>query len=110
MRKRSLSGLERTLIAKKAAQARWGKGFDSQEGSWSSVRVNQSNLSHPVFLEELLMEGSLDDWRVLYLEVINRPFGATTLALERVLSSTKIYGVTPLWTGILKTAQGGSSL
>lgn len=105
-RSRSLSRLERTLIAKKAAMARWGKYSPARVGIMPSVRLDQSSLSHPVFMEELLMDGSLDDWKKLYCELINHPFGPVALSLEKVLSSTKIYGVTPLWKGILKMTQG----
>lgn len=102
----ALSGLKRTLIAKKAAKTRWSKHSHLIEQIMPSVRFNESTLSNPTFLEELLEEGSLDDWRVLYLEVTNHPFGSTAISLKKVLSSTKIYGITPLWKGILKVAQG----
>lgn len=107
-RSHSISGLKRALIAQKAAKARWAKPSPVTKQLMPSVRFNESTLSNPTFLEELLEEGSLDDWRILYLEVTNHPFGSTAISLKKVLSSTKIYGITPLWKGILKVAQGGA--
>lgn len=106
-RSQSLSGLERSLIARKAAENRWGKRAKTL--LMPSIRLNQSTLSHPVFLEELLTEGSLDDWKILHHEITDHPFGPTAVALKKVLLSTKIYGVNPLWRGILKSVQGGFS-
>lgn len=102
----SISGLKRTLIAQQAAKARWDKHSPITKQLMPSIRFNESALSNPTFLEELLEEGSLDDWRILYREITNRPFGTTATSLKKVLSSTKIYGITPLWKGILKIAQG----
>lgn len=101
---RSLSGFERSRIAKKAAMARWGQ---VSQKIMTSIRFDKPDLTNPAFLEELLAEGSLDDWKILRCEVANRPFGLSAVALKKVMSSTKIYGVTPLWKGILKNAQGG---
>lgn len=103
-RSQFLSGLERSLIARKAAEVRWGKR--SKAPLMRSIRLNQSTLSHPVFLEELLTEGSLDDWKILHHEITDHPFGVSAVALKKVLLSTKIYGVNPLWMGILRSAQG----
>ncbi len=103
-----LSKPERMAIASKAAKARWDKA-PPQQKLMSSVRLNQPQLHNPVFLEELLSEGSLDQWTLLYQMIADFPFGPVTFSLERVLSSTKIYGVTRLWKGILKGVQEGSS-
>ncbi|MBI3541361.1 MAG: hypothetical protein HY073_04410, partial [Deltaproteobacteria bacterium] len=99
-----LSPVERTSIASRAALARW-----SSQGSSSlmkSVRLDQPNLEDPVYLEELLLEGSLEDWRRLYQKIMNEPFGSTAQTLQRTLSSTHIYGVTALWKGIFRGLQG----
>ena len=104
-RARSLSAPERAAIAATAARARWKKRGDTAS-ALASVRLEKPQLGDPVFLEELITEGSLDQWRQIYREVADRPYGATALALERVLLSTDGYGVTPLWRGILKTIRG----
>lgn len=103
----SLSKIDRSMIAKNAAKARWNKSLHSSPQLMPSIRLNQSNLADPTFLEELLQEGSLKDWKSLYEEIADKPFGPVSEALERVLFSTKIYGVTPLWKGILKVVRGG---
>jgi len=102
-RAKGLSASLRIQIASKAAQIRWKNPLSP---SFSSVRLDDPRLHHPVFLEELLTEGSLEEWRSLYQEIANHPFGSTADALKKVLSSTKIYGVTPLWKGILGNVQG----
>lgn len=103
-RARSLSASVRTHIALKAAQSRWGKK-ESPEDKLVSVRFNQPPLNDLAFLEELLSEGSIEQWAPLYREISNRPFGPVSRALEKVLSFTKIYGATPLWKDLLSHAR-----
>ncbi len=103
-RARSLSRLQRITIASRAAKARWQAGSASL--SVRSIRLNRPDFNDPVYLEELLSEGSLESWRELCHRVSERPFGPSANALERVLSSTEIYGVVPLWRGILKNMRG----
>lgn len=71
-----------------------------------SVRLENPSLDDPAYLEEVLLEGSLNDWKQIYKEISDRPFGTTAEALKRVLSSTHYYGVTPLWSRILENFQG----
>ncbi len=98
-RARNLSPERRSEIASRAANARWKKPH-------KSVRFDAPSLDDPTYLEEVLLEGSLDDWNRIYEEISDRPFGATAKALGRVLSSTRYYGVSPLWAGILRGVQG----
>lgn len=74
-----------------------------------SVRFNGPFLEEPAYLEEVLLEGTLEDWRKIYEEIADRPFGRTAMALKQVLSSSRHYGVSPLWKGILGNLQGSSS-
>ncbi len=96
------------MIASTAAQARWNKKKSdfSSLSPLSSVRLQEPRLEDPVFLEELLSEGTLEQWKQIYKEIAKRPFGPVANALERVLSFSKIYGVTPLWKGILREVMG----
>lgn len=103
-RAKGLSRVERSLIASRAAHARWRKNRPAL--SMPSVRLDQPLWDSPAFLEEILLEGSLDRWRELYRKVFDQPFGPVAEALEKTLSSAKIYGATPLWKGILRTVQG----
>lgn len=73
-----------------------------------SVRFDAPSLEDPAYLEEVLLDGSLGDWSRIYKEISDRPFGAIAEALKTVLSSTRYYGVTPLWMGLLKGIQGAS--
>lgn len=104
-RARRLSAMERSAIASKAAKARWGKNRPASKTTFS-IRLDNPGLDDPVYVEEVLSEGSLEEWRRIYQQIADRPFGPTAEALERVLSATQIYGVTPLWQGILRTIQG----
>ena len=104
-RAQQLSASVRMQIAFKAAQTRWGKNVKA-DVELSSVRLDLPQLTHPVFLEELLSTGSLEQWSVLYQEISDHPFGLVSQALEKVLSSTYIYGVTFLWTGLLRNVRG----
>lgn len=101
-----LSPMKRSAIAARAAQARWKKNL---EGSplMASVRFDHPRLDAPAYVEEVLSEGSLEDWRQIYRKIADQPFGSTAKALERVLSSAHSYGTTPLWKGILRNVQGG---
>ncbi|MBI2981120.1 MAG: hypothetical protein HYY44_02270 [Deltaproteobacteria bacterium] len=106
-RARLLSPSKRSAIAKQAAAARWGRIPSSTPSkSMPSVRLDDPQFDDPVYLAELLEEGSLSHWREIYQRITDQPFGPTADALEKVLSSHKIYGVTPLWEGILREAQG----
>lgn len=104
-RARRLSAMERSAIASKAAKVRWGQNKPAVKPI-SSVRINKPEMDDPVYVEELVSEGSLEDWRRMYRQIADQPFGPTAAALEKVLSSTQIYGVGPLWQGILRTLQG----
>jgi len=103
-RARSLSPLERAAIAFKAAQARW-QGVSGPFAP-SSVRLNQPRFDDPVYLEEILADGSLESWREIYRRVAEQPFGPSADALEKVLASAEIYGVVPLWKGLLRSVRG----
>lgn len=100
-----LSRIERATIAAIAARARWGKKMAPLD-NLRSVRLDLPQLGDPVYLEELLVEGSLQDWKLLYHKIADYPFGETSQSLAKVLSSAKIYGITTLWQGILNSIQG----
>lgn len=100
-RARKLSPERRSEIAAKAARARWG----GSPPMMRSVRFEAVDLANPAYLEEVLLEGSMRDWRDVFSEISNRPFGDVAQALARVLSSSKSYGITPLWIGLLRSVQ-----
>ena len=100
-RANKLSPERRSEIAARAARARW----KVPRLGWESVRFKAPDLTNPAYLEEILLEGSLRDWRPIYEEIADRPFGDIAQALERVLVSSSHYGVIPLWTGILRNAR-----
>jgi len=104
-RAKSLDAARRSAIARLAARARWGKS-PLTDPPLSSVRLEQPRWENPVYLSEVLTEGSLADWRGLYQVLAEYPFGPVALALEKVLQQEPIYGVTPLWQGILRGVQG----
>lgn len=104
-RAQRLSAIERRAIASKAANARWKMGADGLE-RLTSIRLDHPRLDDPVFLEEVLLEGSLAQWRIIYEEISEHPYGPTAVALEKVLSSIEVYGIVPLWRGILITLRG----
>ncbi|MBI4125306.1 MAG: hypothetical protein HY466_05195 [Deltaproteobacteria bacterium] len=106
-RRRALSAERRRRIASQAACTRWG--VEAPRPAGRSIRLEKPAWDDPVFLEEVLDEGALSNWRELYRQVADRPFGEVAQALEKVLSSAAIYGATPLWRGLLKNLQGGSS-
>lgn len=107
-RARHLSSTQRSLIAARAATVRWGKKTDAED-ALSSVRLTAPDMTDPAFLEELLSEGALKQWQQLYCKIADRPYGVEAAALENVLSATKIYGITPLWRGILRHVQGSQA-
>lgn len=103
-RARHLSSERRSAIAAHAAKVRW-KRSDSKN-SLLSVRFDFPQLGSPAFLEEMLVEGTLSDWRQIYQRIADHPFGPTAQALEKALLASHAYGVIPLWKGILRTVQG----
>ncbi|MBI2336423.1 MAG: hypothetical protein HYU97_06640 [Deltaproteobacteria bacterium] len=107
IRARQLSAERRRAIAVQGAHARWGKKAHLLP---PSVRLSKLEWNNPVYLEEILSEGSLEAWRELYRQLYDQPFGPAALALKKVLASTKIYGITPLWEGLLKRVQGEVSV
>ena len=103
-RARQLLPEVRASIASHAARVRWKKEVHTPP--FSSIRFEKPNLENPTYLEELLCEGSLRDWKVLYRKIADRPFGSVSEALKKVLNSTESYGGIPLWSGILGIVQG----
>lgn len=97
------------MIASGAARARWSKRRPSPSASFSSVRFINAGLDDPAYLEELLSEGTWEDWRELYQVISDRPFGDVAAAVGKVCSSAKMYGVSALWRGILRSVRGGVS-
>ena len=71
-----------------------------------SVRLEKPLWKDPVYLEEVLSHGSLNDWRELRRKIADRPFGMEADALEKVLNGMDIYGATFLWKGILGYLRG----
>lgn len=107
-RARRLSAVQRSTIASKAARMRWRRNATKKQ--WpKSFRLQAPLFSDPVYLEEVLNDGTIDLWREVYLEIADKPFGEVALVLEKVLSVTKIYGITPLWQGLLKRLRGAMS-
>ena len=106
-RARRLSVFKRSEIASQAAKSRWQKRPVLSK-PFASVRLITTEPHNPTYLEEILNEGNLDHWRELYQTLLNHPFGEIAKALETVLSSTKMYGITALWGGILRRIQGTS--
>lgn len=87
---------------------RWRRNATKKQ--WpKSFRLQAPLFSDPVYLEEVLNDGTIDLWREVYLEIADKPFGEVALVLEKVLSVTKIYGITPLWQGLLKRLRGAMS-
>lgn len=105
VRARRLAPSRRSAIAANAARARW-RAPPSLSPSLPSVRLQETDWQDPVYLQEVLADGSLSDWRMLHRFIAERPFGATAQALERVLTAEKMYGVTPLWGALLRQVQG----
>lgn len=103
-RARRLSRTERSLIASQAARKRWGhkNNFNGKH----SIRLDDAKMDDPVYMEEILSEGSLEQWQNLYCEINNYPFGETAEALAQVLTGPQLYGITPLWKGVLASLRG----
>lgn len=106
-RARRLAAPQRRTIAAQAARARWQTAPPST-GDRASIRLNAPYWDDPVYIEELLSEGTLHDWRALYQRIMDHPFGRTATALTQVLAANTLYGVTPLWRGLLAGAQGAA--
>lgn len=104
-RARNLSPGRRSEIAARAARIRW-KNTGVHQTLMPSVRFNEPNLYEPAYLEEVLLEGGVGDWRRIIEEISDQPFGPLADALQRVLASNHHYGVTPLWSAILRRVQG----
>jgi hypothetical protein len=47
-----------------------------------SVRFGAPSLEEPAYLEEVLVEGGLRDWKMIYEEISDRPFGPVVLGFE----------------------------
>lgn len=105
-RKKALDAGERRAIAVRAAQARWGER--RSDFSPASVRLNNPSWDDPVFLEEVIADGGLPEWRELYHRIAERPFGETADALGKVVDSVQVYGATNLWKALLRNLQGGA--
>jgi hypothetical protein len=106
-RARQLSHAKRSAIAACAAQARWKKKAQALK-LYQSVRLSSQTFEDPVFLQELLSEGGLADWKELLKIIEDRPFGAVAEALEKALRAEKIYGITALWQDLLSSLRDGS--
>lgn len=102
-RARNVTPAKRAAIAALAARSRWGR---AKEPAPESIRLQSVRWDDPVWLEEVLSEGSTQNWKLLYHRIADHPFGETAAALAKVLGSVQIYGITPLWKGLLKRAQG----
>ena len=107
-RTKILSPGQRRSIASQAAQARWGK--KNPDPSMTSVRLQTPSWEDPVYLEEVLSFGSLGEWRRLYHQIADYPFGEAAKALEKVVGSVEIYGATRLWRSLLNNLQGGMNV
>lgn len=107
LRAKRLSSSQRSQIASQAARARWKSKAASASEGHLSIRLRSVNWKNPVYLEEILSDGKIADWRVLYRQIAEFPFGETADVLLRVLESTQIYGVTSLWKGLLRSVRGG---
>lgn len=107
LRAKRLSSAQRSQIASQAARTRWKSKAALVNKDHPSIRLQGANWKSPVYLEEILSDGNIADWRALYRRVADFPFGETADALARVLSASHIYGVTPLWQGLLRSVRGG---
>ncbi len=104
-RARVISPSRRSAIAVQAARSRWAKESNGVP-PMPSVRLLTPNWDDPVYLEEALSDGGLVEWTELYRRVREHPFGPTADALVQVLSFAQIYGVLPLWRGLLRNLRG----
>ncbi|OGQ67075.1 MAG: hypothetical protein A3F89_03030 [Deltaproteobacteria bacterium RIFCSPLOWO2_12_FULL_50_11] len=98
-RAKKLSSRELSLIAARAARTRWGV-------SLPSIRMENSQMDDPVYIEEILSDGLWKDWQNLYQIIADHPFGDTAAAVEKVCDHANIYGATALWKGILYSLRG----
>jgi hypothetical protein len=117
-RAQRLSATKRQAIARMAAQQRWqrpipdggtGQHSEAERPRMTSVRLDQPRWDDPVYLVEILEDGTLLDWRELRRIVAEHPFGSVAMALGRVLEASEIYGTKVLWTKILCILQGGAT-
>lgn len=106
-RARHLSAARRSAIAARAAHVRWKKPVEGTS-LMPSIRIENPALDNPAYVEEILCEGSLEDWKAIYHCIIDRPFGPEAQALEQAIASTSAYGVIPLWRGLLQTVRGAN--
>ena len=102
-RARSISSHLRKSIATRAAQARW-KNKNSL--LLKSIRLENPQWCDSVFIEEILSEGTVEQWKEIYHKIANHPFGSTAQSLEKVLNSSEMYGISPLWKGLLRGVRG----
>ncbi len=101
-----LSAGRRSLIASHAAWIRWGKQEKTHE-MMPSVRLQVASWTDPVYLEEILAEGRIEEWRYLYHLIAEHPFGETSRSLEKVVISAHVYGASNLWHSLLVNLRGG---
>src|SRR5438552_18179785 len=64
-RARKLSPERRSEIATHAARARWKKN-EKQQSLMPSVRFSALSLEEHAYLEEILLDGGLADWKRIY--------------------------------------------
>lgn len=103
-RARRLDPARRSSIAAQAARSRWQRHAPAPT-SMPSIRLRAIDWEDPVYVEEVLVDGSLHDWGQLYQRIANHPFGPTAVALQQVLAHGEGYGVIPLWHGLLRQVQ-----
>lgn len=108
LRARRLLPHERSAIAATAARARWNKEHSSISPLMQSVRLEDAKINDPVYLEEILLYGTWQDWQKIYKIISDHPFGDTANAMVKVCAHAKIYGTTSLWKGIMRSLQGVS--
>jgi len=104
-RKKRLSAARRSHIARLAARKRWSRKISTEEQP-QSIRLDTPAWSDPVYLEEILSEGGIQEWQTLYRLISERPFGEIANALETVVTFTHIYGATHLWKSLLMSLRG----
>ncbi len=101
-----LSKEQRSLIASHAARVRWGKQEKTHE-IMPSVRLEVAEWRDPVYLEEILTQGGVEEWRHLCHLITEHPFGETSKALEKVVTFSHVYGASNLWYSLLVNLRGG---
>lgn len=95
-------------MASHAARIRWGKP-ERPTKSMPSVRLQAAGWGDPVYLEEILIQGGVEEWRHLYHLIAEHPFGETAKALEKVVTFSHIYGASNLWKSLLVNLRGGGN-